>query len=260
MDFRGKHIVIVGGTTGLGLSAARALVKAGAKIGICGRSESSLNSAISDLGEDNVIGMVGDATSSETAAQLISKTVERFGDITGLYHVAGGSGRSKGDGPLHEITDAGWAYTCELNLSSIVYSNRAAIQQFRNQGSGGVLLNMGSVLGFSPEPTHFASHGYAATKSAVIGFTKSIASYYASENIRANVIAPALVATPMSERAQSNSQIVEFINKKQPLDGGRLGVPEDLDEATLFLLGDGSKFVTGQVLAVDGAWSVTQTV
>ena len=71
------------------------------------------------------------------------------------------------------------------------------------------------------------------------------------------MIAPSLVATPMSERAQTNVEIVDFVKKKQPLDGGRLGVPKDLDEAALFLLGDGGKFVTGQVLAVDGGWSVT---
>ncbi|MDB4657542.1 SDR family oxidoreductase [Verrucomicrobiales bacterium] len=257
MNFSGKTIVIIGGTTGLGLSAARALVTAGAKIGICGRSESSLESAIDELGNENVTGMVGDATAPETTPSLISRTVTQFGNLSGLYHVAGGSGRSQGDGPLHEMTNEGWKFTCELNLSSVIFSNRAAVQQFRKQNSGGSILNMGSVLGFSPEPTHFASHGYAATKSAVIGFTKSIASYYAPENIRANVIAPALVATPMSERAQTNVEIVDFVKKKQPLDGGRLGVPKDLDEAALFLLGDGGKFVTGQVLAVDGGWSVT---
>ncbi|NNE91302.1 MAG: SDR family oxidoreductase, partial [Verrucomicrobiales bacterium] len=91
----------------------------------------------------------------------------------------------------------------------------------------------------------------------IIGFTKSIASFYAKNNIRANVIAPALVKTPMSERAQQNSEIIEFVKEKQPLDGGRIGVPEDLDAAVLFLLGDGTKLVTGQVLAVDGGWSVS---
>jgi NAD(P)-dependent dehydrogenase (short-subunit alcohol dehydrogenase family) len=114
------------------------------------------------------------------------------------------------------------------------------------------------VLGFSPSPAHFATHGYAATKAAVIGFTKSIASYYAKDGIRANVVAPALVETPMSERAAANEEIMSFVRSKQPLDGGRIGTPEDLDAAVVYLLSDESRFVTGQVLAVDGGWSVTE--
>jgi NAD(P)-dependent dehydrogenase (short-subunit alcohol dehydrogenase family) len=119
---------------------------------------------------------------------------------------------------------------------------------------------MGSVLGFSPSPDFFASHVYAATKSAVIGFTQSLASHYAKDDIRANVIAPALVESPMSQRALGNEAIMEFIQRKQPLDGGRIGCPEDLDEAAVFFLSDASRFVTGQVLAVDGGWSVTEGV
>jgi len=117
---------------------------------------------------------------------------------------------------------------------------------------------MGSVLGFSPSPIHFATHGYAATKAAAIGFTKSIASYYAKEGIRANVVAPALVETPMSDRAANNERIMGYVRSKQPLDGGRIGEPEDLDAAVLYLLSDESRYVTGQVLSVDGGWSVSE--
>lgn len=253
----GRTYVIIGGTTGLGLSAAKALTKYGANLVVIGRSEESLQAALQDLGEQ-ARGECGDATDPETATRAIALAVREFGQLDGLYHVAGGSGRSKGDGPLHELTEEGWQFTCDLNLSSLIYSNRAAIRQFREQQSGGVVLNMGSVLGDSPSPSHFASHGYAATKSAIRGFSKSIAAYYAPQNIRVNVLAPALVATPMSERAQGNSEILDFVKTKQPLDGGRIGVPEDLDEAALFLLGDQSKFVTGQVLAVDGGWTVSE--
>ena len=92
----------------------------------------------------------------------------------------------------------------------------------------------------------------------MIGFSKSIAARYAADNIRVNVIAPALVETPMSARAQTNEEIMAFTRSKQPLDGGRIGVPGDLDEAVVFLLGSGARFITGQVLAVDGGWSVTE--
>ncbi|MCB1064758.1 MAG: SDR family oxidoreductase [Verrucomicrobiae bacterium] len=258
MTLSGKTIAVIGGSTGLGFSAAKALVAQGAKVGICGRSRDRLEDALAELGNDQACGLCGDATNSETAGELIAELVSRFGRLDGLYHVAGGSGRSKGDGPLHEMTDEGWQYTVDLNLSSLIWSNRAAVRQFLAQGDGGAILNMGSVLGDSPSPTFFASHAYAATKSAVIGFSKSIAAHYASDNIRVNVIAPALVETPMSERAQGNEAIMDFVRTKQPLDGGRIGAPEDLDAAVVFLLGPGSKFVTGQVLAVDGGWSVTE--
>jgi NAD(P)-dependent dehydrogenase (short-subunit alcohol dehydrogenase family) len=139
-----------------------------------------------------------------------------------------------------------------------MFSNRAAIKYFLEQKQSGVVLNMGSVLGFSPSPKYFSTHAYAATKSAVIGFTKSIAAYYASYNIRANVLAPSLIETPMSQRAANDETIMEFIKTKQPLDGGRIGVPEDADGAAVFLLSDHAKFITGQVIAVDGGWSVSE--
>ncbi len=109
----------------------------------------------------------------------VGLAVERFGRLDGLYHVAGGSGRSAGDGALHEVSDTGIDQTIDHNLKSLIYSNRAAVQQFLKQGGGGAILNMGSVLGYSPSPEFFASHVYAATKSAAIGFTKSIAAHYA---------------------------------------------------------------------------------
>ena len=123
---------------------------------------------------------------------------------------------------------------------------------------GGVVLNMGSVLGFSPAPQFFATHTYAATKAAIIGLTKSAAAYYAPRNIRFNVVAPALVETPMAARAVNDEEIKRYICTKQPLDGGRVGQAEDLDDLVLYLLSDQSRFVTGQVLAVDGGWSVAE--
>ena len=137
-------------------------------------------------------------------------------------------------------------------------SNQAAVRQFLAQKTGGAILNVGSVLGFSPSPIYFTTHAYAATKSAIIGFTKSIAAYYAKDNIRVNVLAPALVETPMSQRASQNTLIMDFIKTKQPLDGGRNGTPSDLDGAAIYFMSDYSKFTTGQLLSVDGGWSVTE--
>ena len=159
---------------------------------------------------------------------------------------------------IEAVQAKGLRYTLDLNLNSVIYSNRAAIRQFLKQGSGGVILNMASVLGYSPSAQFFASHAYAAAKAGIIGFSKSIAAYYAPQNIRVNVIAPALVETPMSQRAVSNENIMNFVKTKQPLDGGRVGQPEDCDAAALLLLSPDSQFITGQVLAVDGGWTVSE--
>ena len=145
-----------------------------------------------------------------------------------------------------------------MNLTSLMLSNQAAVQHFLALKKGGTILNMGSVLGFSPSPEHFSTHGYAAAKSAIIGFSKSIAAFYSKDNIRVNVIAPALVETPMAQRAANNPEILSFIRSKQPLDGGRIGRPDDCDGLALYFMSDQSKFTTGQVVAVDGGWSVSE--
>lgn len=252
----GKKIVIIGGTTGIGLSAALALVKNNAQIICVGRNHDSAEKAAALLKENAKV-LTGDATEEGTAQKAIAACMETFGGFDGLYHVAGGSGRSFGDGPLHELTTDGWEQTLRLNLTSIMLSNQAAVKQFLKQQTGGSILNMGSVLGSSPSPKYFATHAYAAAKSAIIGFSKSIASYYAKNNIRVNVIAPALVETPMAKRAAENDTILSFIKDKQPLDGGRIGSASDMDGLALYFMSDYSKFTTGQLIAVDGGWSVS---
>ena len=252
-----KVIVIVGGTTGLGLSAAKACATAGGRVVVVGRKADSAADAGATLGAAGHA-FVGDATDSATATQAIEAAIERFGRFDALYHVAGGSGRRMGDGPLHECSDEGWGATLELNLTGLFYSNRAAVRQFLRQGGGGAVLNMASVLAYAPSPKHFATHAYAAAKAAVIGMTKSAAAYYGPHDVRFNVIAPALVETPMSRRAAGDEEIQRFIATKQPLDGGRIGRPEDADAAAVYFLSDQSRFVTGQVLAVDGGWGVTE--
>lgn len=253
----GKSLVIIGGTSGLGLSAAKAFLAAGAKVVVTGRDATKVEAAERELGR-NAIGFTADASNPKSAPAAINIAVGNFQRFDGLYHVAGGSGRRQGDGPLHEMTDEGWDYTINENLTSLAYSNRAAVQHFLKHQRGGSILNMSSVLGFSPSPHFFSTHAYAAAKAAAIGLTKSAAAYYAPAGIRINALAPALVATPMSQRAQGDEEILRFIATKQPLEGGRIGHASDLDGAAVYFMGDDSKFVTGQVLAVDGGWSVSE--
>ncbi|MEX0887199.1 MAG: SDR family oxidoreductase [Phycisphaeraceae bacterium] len=253
----GKVIVVVGGTGGLGLSAARACAAEGARVVAVGRKLEGVEQASAALGEAGSA-IAGDATDSATAERAIAHAVKEYGGCHGLYHVAGGSGRNMGDGPLHELTDEGLDATLRLNLSSLIYSNRAAVRHFMAAGQGGSVVNMASVLGFSPSPALFATHAYAAAKAGIVGFTKSCAAYYGPRDIRFNVLAPALVDTPMATRAAGDVRIMRYIASKQPLDGGRIGRPEDADDAAVLLLSDGGRFITGQVLAVDGGWCVSE--
>ncbi|NBC64400.1 MAG: SDR family oxidoreductase [Bacteroidetes bacterium] len=252
-----KNIVIIGGTSGMGLSAAHAFIRNGANIVAIGVDDNICQNARKELAPNAVV-LQGDATREETAPRAIEACVENFGSFDGLYHVAGGSGRKMGDGPLHEVTLEGWNKTFELNLTSLMLSNRAAVRSFRDQNTGGTILNMGSVLGFSPSPKYFVTHAYAAAKAAIIGYSRSIASYYAKDNIRVNVIAPGLVETPMAQRAAQDAKIMKFIKTKQPLDSGRISQPKDLEGAACYFMSDQSRFTTGQVLAIDGGWSISE--
>lgn len=254
----GKTIVVMGGTTGLGLSAARAFIAAGANVFVVGRNEERVDKAVAELGPASY-GKSGDAREPGMAAAVIDSAAARFGGFSGLYHVAGGSGRRMGDGPLHEITDEGWDETLRLNLTSVFYSNRAAVRWFREHSVSGSVLNCGSVLGFSPAAQHFGTHAYATAKSALIGFTRSCAATYSKEGIRFNVVAPALVATPMSERAQSNEEIVNYARAKQPLAVGGIGDVADVDGIAVYFMSDLARGVTGQVMAVDWGWCVSES-
>jgi NAD(P)-dependent dehydrogenase (short-subunit alcohol dehydrogenase family) len=247
----GKSIVVIGGTTGIGKSARDAFVAQGASVVYSGLSDEDTNGR-------NRIYCRGDATKEGSAEEVIELCIRQFGSFDGLYHVAGGSGRAWGDGPLHELTREAWDETLHLNLTSVMFSNRAAVRQFLKDDRGGAIVNLSTLLANRPSPRYFGTHAYAAAKSAIIGFSKSTAAYYAAQNIRINVISPGLIHTPMAARAAGRWDIQSFIRTKQPLDGGRMGLPSDLDMAAAYLLSDAAGFVTGQVLGVDGGWSVSE--
>ncbi|MEO8075506.1 MAG: SDR family oxidoreductase [Acidobacteriota bacterium] len=250
-------IVIVGGTAGLGLSAARACSREGAHLTIVGRPSADLDAVAVEL-ELRTAVVAADAGDPAVAQEAIRQAVAAFERVDAVFHVAGGSGRRFGDGPLDQISNEGWEHTLNANLTSLFYTSRAAVTHFMQAGRGGTVLNMSSVLGFSPAPRHFATHAYAAAKAGVIGLTVACAAYYARHNIRFNAIAPGLVDTPAAVRATNDMQVREYIKQKQPLDGGRIGRPEDLDGAIVYLLSSESGFVTGQVLSVDGGWCVSE--
>lgn len=251
----GKAAVIIGGTSGIGLSACRAMLNAGARVIAVGPDSESLAEARSALGSEICL-LHGDARKPGTADAAIRKALEAFQRFDCLYHVAGGSGRKFGDGPLHDLTDEGWARTLDLNLTAVMYSNRAAVRQFLLRNTGGAVLNLSSVLAQAPAPKYFSTCGYAASKAAIEGLTRSCAAFYAPQGIRFNALAPGLVRTPMSRRAQESPEILAYASARQPLSKGGLMNPEELDAAAVFLLSDAARCVTGQVIKLDAGWSI----
>jgi NAD(P)-dependent dehydrogenase (short-subunit alcohol dehydrogenase family) len=198
-----------------------------------------------------------DASQESQVERLFGQTLGFLGGLDVLYHVAGISGRSSGDGPLHECTAEGWQTTIDANLKSTFLTNRAAVRAFLSQGGGGAILNMASVLGFSPSPHYFDTYAYAATKGGIVAMSRLAAARYASEGIRVNVLAPGLIDTPMAARAVGDPAIQQFLRTKQPLAGGA-GKPEDCSDAAVFLCSEEARFITGVVLSVDGGWCVSE--
>lgn len=256
--FQDKCGLIVGGTTGMGLAAGRRFLEEGARLILAGRSAEKGHAALEQLRSLGEVHFVAcDAQDPAQVVALFEKAEVLLGRLDYLYHVAGISGRRFGDGPLDACTEAGWDITLQTNLKSVFLTNQLAVRHFLANRRPGAILNMASVLGFSPSPRYFDTCAYAASKGGIIALSKQAAARYASEGIRVNVIAPSLIETPMAARACQDEEIRAFLRTKQPLRQGP-GQPEDCTEAALFLCSDEARFITGVVLNVDGGWCVSE--
>lgn len=262
MSLQNKVLLIVG-STGIGGETARLAAQAGAKVFVVSRNETNCRALA-----EQIIGEGGhaeycaaDQTNAAQVEAAVSTCHQSMGRIDALFNVAGISGRKFGDGPMHEITEEGWDATLDTNVKGMFFFCRAVLklmleQSVDDNGLRGTILNMASVLGFSPQREFFGTHAYAASKGAIIGMSRSMASYYAPHKIRVNVIAPSLIRTPMSLRAQDNPDILELMKTKQPLVGDMIEAV-DVARAALFFLSDESRVITGDTLVVDAGWSVS---
>lgn len=254
----GKCCLLVGGTGGLGLAAARRFLDEGARLVLAGNhAETGLAAAQSLSAFGRCTFHLCDATQPDQVEDLFAQAIAQLGGLDVLYHLAGGSGRGQGDGPLHECSDEGWRFTLDVNLTSVFRTNRAAIRHWLNHGRPGVILNLASVLALAPAPHHFDTCAYAAAKGAIISLSRQAAARYATSGIRVNVLAPGLIDTPMARRAVTDPDIAHYLTTKQPLPGGP-GLPEDCAEAAVFLSSDAARLLTGVVLPVDGGWCVSE--
>jgi NAD(P)-dependent dehydrogenase (short-subunit alcohol dehydrogenase family) len=262
----GWDCLIVGGTSGIGLAAARRFLDEGAKVVVAGLTPMprAAREALEQAGP--LWELTADVRHESQVAALFEFARQSLGGrIDVLFHAAGISGRRLGDGPLHECSDGGWSQVLEANATSAFLTNRAAVRimrgQPRREGSGqglrGTVVNLGSVLSHAPAPAHFATIAYTASKGAVRALTLAAAAQYAAQGIRFNLIEPGLIDTPMAARAVGDPAIRSYLATKQPIAGGP-GTAGDVAEAALYLCEPASRFVTGVVLNVDGGWCVSE--
>jgi NAD(P)-dependent dehydrogenase (short-subunit alcohol dehydrogenase family) len=256
--------VVITGSSGIAAAGAHRLARDGARVFVIGREADELDVLSDEVrahGGDIEVARA-DLTDEHATVAAFRGCLEAFGRIDGLVAVAGGSGRRFGDGPLDELTLEAWDATFRLNAAPTLLAVREAIRAMRvrtaaGDPSGGAVVVISSVLAWSPSPALFGTAAYAAAKGAQLALVRQLAATYASERIRVNAVAPGLVATPMSVRAQQDERIGRYAQHKQPLAGGFL--PADaIADAAAFLVGEDARYVTGQVLAVDGGWDVTE--
>ena len=238
--------LVTGASTGLGAAIAVALAQAGAHVACHGNSRSPESTCDHIKGFGGVAHAIsGDLSKSDTAKNLVGETLERFGRIDILINNAGTIRRA----PATDHSDDDWAAVIEVNLSSVFRLSKLVGTQMIENGRGGKIVNIASLLSFQGGITVPA---YAASKGGVAQLTKALANEWARHGINVNAIAPGYMRTTNTAALQAdetrNRQILERIP------AGRWGEPEDIAGAAVFLCSSASDYVNGHILVVDGGW------
>jgi 2-dehydro-3-deoxy-D-gluconate 5-dehydrogenase len=238
--------LVTGASTGLGAAIAVALAEAGAQVSCHGNTRSPESTCDRIQSTDGVAHAIsGDLSKPETPQALVAQTLDRFGRIDILINNAGTIRRA----PAVDYSDDDWAAVIEVNLSSVFRLSKLAGKQMIENGRGGKIVNIASLLSFQGGITVPA---YAASKGGVAQLTKALANEWAKHGINVNAIAPGYMRTGNTAALQAdetrNRQILERIP------AGRWGEPEDLAGAAVFLSSSASHYVNGHVLVVDGGW------
>lgn len=249
-----SEVLLVTGSSGIAAATAR-LWAAENPVFVVGINQEECQFLAPELAEASFA--IADVRDETAIRNAVNACLERFGKIDALFNGAGISARSAGDGPLHECKSEGWDLAMEVNAKGTFLMCREVLAAWTRNTQAGVILNCGSVLARHPQPDHFSTVGYAASKGAIEAMSVAAAAYYAPSGIRINVIAPGLVRTPMSARAQANPQITAYMGHKQPLTKGMLSA-DDVAKTACFLLGSDSSPITGQIVTVDGGWTVSE--
>jgi NAD(P)-dependent dehydrogenase (short-subunit alcohol dehydrogenase family) len=245
--FTGKVAFVTGAASGIGRATAVAFAAEGARVAILDRTADALReteAAVKEAGGE-VVAIACDVSTSEQVKAAVAQAVERFGQLDIAFNNAGVENKAQ---PLHEIELEEWDRVLGINLRGAFVCMKHEIAQMLRQG-GGVVVNTSSGAGIRGVAGGAA---YAASKHAIIGMTRSAALDYAKQNIRVNAVLPGNIATPMMDRF-TGGDIQKAIDL-EPV--GRLGKPEEIAEAVMWMCSDLGGFVTGSSIVVDGGWSL----
>jgi 3-oxoacyl-[acyl-carrier protein] reductase len=239
IDLTGQTAFVTGSTRGIGLAIARGLYDAGARVAVVGRDLTRAQAVAAELGE-RAFGISCDVARADQVEAAIGVAEAGLGPIDVLVNNAG----ITRDNILLRLSESDWDAVLDANLKGAFHTTRAVIKGMMKRRSGRI-INITSVVGLTGNK---GQANYAASKSGLIGFTKSVAREYASRGILANCIAPGIIDTEMTSALPdaARASLLEDVAL------GRLGRPEDIAGAVLFLASNLAGYITGQVLVVDG--------
>lgn len=248
LTFKGKRVVVAGGSKGIGRAIAIGFAACGASVSICARGQAALDSARAEIEAKGVKGHAASCDLADAAAiaGYVKTATEALGGLDILVNNASGFGLAD--------DEAGWAAGLNVDVMATVRASHAAMPHLEKAG-GGVILNISSISGYGASAR---SAPYAAVKAALINYTMSQAVMLAPKKVRVNAIAPGSIEFPggtWEDRKTSNPALYNTILKSIPW--GRLGTPEEVANVALFLCSDCARWVTGQTLIVDGGQSLT---
>ncbi|MBO8141881.1 MAG: 3-oxoacyl-[acyl-carrier-protein] reductase [Firmicutes bacterium] len=242
MRLAGKTALVTGSTRGIGLAVARRLAAEGALVAVTGRSreQADLVAASITSAGGRAEAFAADLSQGNEAEELVEAVLERFGSLDILVNNAGVTR----DNLFVRLKPEDWEYVLDVNLQGVVRCTRAAVRAMLKRRYGRI-INISSVVALTGNP---GQTNYAAAKAAIIGFSRSLARELAVRNITVNVVAPGYIRSDMTERL--SDKVKEEIRGQIPM--GRVGEPEDVANAVLFLASDESSYITGHTLVVDG--------
>ncbi len=246
--FAGRTALITGGTSGIGRATAIAFAAAGARVAVSGRrkAEGDETVRLAEQAGGTAAFFPSDAAVEQDVRALVDAVISTFGRLDYAVNNAGAEQQAQ---PLPEQSEDTFDRIMRVNVKGVWLAMKYEIPAMLATAGAGAIVNISSVaglVGFAKAPI------YAASKHAVIGLTKSVALEYAEQNIRVNAVSPGAVETAMFDRFTGSDAVRAELASMHPM--GRIGQPEEVADAVLFLCSDRSSFVTGHALAVDGGF------